>query len=98
MGKVVRDFDFSVDLVETQHGKQCQRKIVGVHLRRGAMLNGLRHRRMLSLKPRPSGLRQVSGRIGGCPGPERVGLGLELLISSLVDAGTRNHLDLLLNA
>jgi hypothetical protein len=31
-------------------------------------------------------------------GPELVGLGLELLISSLVDAGTRNQLDLLLNA
>jgi hypothetical protein len=30
--------------------------------------------------------------------PDLVGLGLELLISVKVDAGTRNHLDLLLNA
>jgi hypothetical protein len=31
-------------------------------------------------------------------GPELVGMEQELLISTLVDAGTRNHLDLLLNA
>jgi hypothetical protein len=31
-------------------------------------------------------------------GPELVGLGPELLSSVKVDAGTRNHLDLLLNA
>jgi hypothetical protein len=31
-------------------------------------------------------------------GPDLVGLGLELLISVKVDAGTRNQLDLLLNA
>jgi hypothetical protein len=30
--------------------------------------------------------------------PDLVGLGLELLISVKVDAGTRNQLDLLLNA
>ena len=94
----MRDFDFSVDLVETQHGRQCQGRIVGVHLRRGATLNGLRHRRMPRLKPRPSGLRQVSGRIGGCPGPELVGLGPCVFGSVKVDAGTRNQLDLLLNA
>ena len=94
----MRDFDFSVDVVKTQLGKQCQRKIVGVHLRRGARLNGLRHRRMPRLKPRRSGLRQVSGRIGGCPGPELVGMEQQLLISVNFDAGTRNQLDLLLNA
>jgi hypothetical protein len=32
---------FSVDVAETQNGKQCQRKILVVHLRRGATLNGL---------------------------------------------------------
>jgi hypothetical protein len=31
-------------------------------------------------------------------GPDLVGLGLELLILVKVDAGTRNQLDLLLNA
>jgi hypothetical protein len=36
--------------------------------------------------------------IGQQQGPELVGLGLELLISVKVDAGTRNQLDLLLNA
>ena len=86
--KIVRDFDFSVDVVKTQDGKQCQRNIVGVHLRRGATLNGLRHRRMPRLKPRPSGLRQVSKRIGGCPGPELIGMEQQLLISVKVDAGT----------
>ena len=72
--KIVRDFDFSVDVVKTQDGNQCRIKIVGVHQRRGATLNGLRHRRMPRLKPRRSGLRQVSGRTGDCPGPELIGM------------------------
>jgi hypothetical protein len=36
--------------------------------------------------------------IGHAKSPLATASGLELLISSLVDAGTRNHLDLLLNA
>ena len=96
--KIVMDFDFSVDVVKTQDGKQCLRKIEGVYLRLGATLNGLRHWRMPRLKPRPSGLRQVSGRTEGCPSPELVGMEQELLSFIKFDAGTRNQLDLLLNA